>query len=72
MPAAAPQQPSVAAVVADSVVADRLLWLASERSLNIQVRTTQSALTAETAAPAESGRKASVSLEIAEETPPEH
>ncbi len=57
----------VTAVVADSVVADRLQWLASDRGLNIQLRTTQAAFAAGQTGVAESGRKTAVRFEIAED-----
>ncbi len=57
----------VTAVVADSVVADRLQWLASDRALNIQLRTTQAAFAAEETDVVESGRKTAVRFEIAED-----
>ena len=57
----------VTAVVADSVVADRLQWLATDRALNIQLRTTQSPFAAGEAGVAESGRKTAVRFEIAED-----
>ncbi len=57
----------VTAVVADSVVTDRLQWLASDRALNIQLRTTQAAFAAEETGVVESGRKTAVRFEIAED-----
>jgi hypothetical protein len=58
---------AVTAVVADSVVADRLQRLASDRLLNIQLHTAPAALTPRDTALPEGGRTTAVRFEIGED-----
>ena len=58
---------AVTAGVVDSVVADRLQWLATNRLLNIQLRTTQATSTAGENAMVEAGRSTAVRFEIGED-----
>lgn len=58
---------AVTAMVADSVVADRLQWLASEKMLKIQLRTKQNTFVKGDSAVSEFVGKASVSFEIGED-----